>query len=227
MHVLLINGSPHKEGSTYTALHEVETTLNAEGITTQIFHIGNKAVRPCTACGACLHTKRCIFKDDLVNDAIELAIKADGIIVGTPVYYAGANGALCAFLDRLFYCKGTLYAYKPAAAVAVARRGGTCSALDRLNKYFTINNMPVVPSQYWNMVFGMSPEEVRRDREGMQTMRTLGRNMAWLLKCLNIAKGAVPLPKQEEHVSTNFVRPADQLGDFTFNTKKHIDESQS
>lgn len=227
MQVLLINGSPHKEGCTYAALSEVARTLNAEGVATQIFHIGNKAIRPCTACGACLHTKRCVFRDDAVNEAIELAIKADGLIVGTPVYYAGANGAVCSFLDRMFYGKGSLYAYKPASAVAVARRGGTCTALDRLDKYFAINNMPIVTSQYWNMVYGMTPEEIRRDLEGMQTMRTLGRNMAWLLKCIDAARGIVPLPKQETHVSTNFVRPADQLGDFIVNPKKHIDESQS
>lgn len=206
MNVLVINGSPHKEGCTHTALMEVASVLNKEGISTSEFHIGTQAVRPCIACGACAKTGYCAFNEDRVNEAIDLAQKSDGLLVGSPVYYAAPNGSLCAFLDRMFFMKGYKFAFKPAAAIVSCRRGGASAAFDRLNKYFTICNMPVVPSQYWNSVHGMTPEEVRRDLEGMQVMRTLGRNMAWLLKCIDAAKPNVPYPKHEARVSTNFIR---------------------
>lgn len=206
MQVLMINGSPHKEGCTYTALAEVAGQLEEQGIETDFFHIGSKPIRGCTGCGTCFETGYCVFDDDPVNTCVDLVKKADGIVVGSPVYYAGANGALCAFLDRLFFGKAAAYAYKPAAAVVNCRRGGAGTAFDRLNKYFTISNMPVVPSQYWNATHGLTPDEVRQDLEGMQVMRTLGRNMAWLLKCIEAAKGTVPYPEREPLVRTNFVR---------------------
>jgi multimeric flavodoxin WrbA len=206
MQVLMINGSPHEKGCTYTALSEVAGQLEIQGIETNIFHIGNKPIRECIACGGCKETGHCVFKDDPVNECIDLARKADGIVIGSPVYYAGPVGSLCAFLDRVFFMKSARYAYKPAAVVVNCRRGGASAAFDRLNKYFTISSMPIVSSQYWNSTHGLTPEEVKQDLEGMQTMRTLGRNMAWLLKCIEAAKGAVPYPEKEARLSTNFVR---------------------
>ena len=182
MNVLLINGSPHKNGCTFTALSIVAGQLNEQGIETNILHIGNKPISGCIACGKCAQTGLCVFDTDPVNKGIDLAKKADGIVVGSPVFYAGPNGALCAFLDRMFYHKNAPYAYKPAAAVVSCRRGGASATFDRLNKYFTISSMPVVSSQYWNAVHGNTPEEVMQDKEGLQIMRTLGRNMAWLFK---------------------------------------------
>jgi len=206
MKVLLINGSPHKEGSVFTALSEVATELNKQGIETEIFHIGNQPIMGCTACGACAETGYCVFKNDPVNECVDLAHKADGIIVGSPVYYASPNGALCAFLDRMFFLKSNKYAYKPAAAIVNCRRGGASTAFDVLNKYFTISNMLVVGSQYWNDTHGMQPGDVQQDLEGLQTMRTLAKNMAWLLKCLEVAKPSVPYPVKEPRQSTNFIR---------------------
>jgi len=206
MNVLLINGSPHQYGCTHTALLEVAQQLQLEGIDTQELHIGSQAIHPCTACGSCSRTGLCVFQDDPVNKAVELTHKADGLIVGTPVYYGAPNGSLCAFLDRMFFIKNKKFAYKPAAAVVSCRRGGASAAFDRLNKYFTISSMPVVSSQYWNSVHGTTPEEVRQDLEGMQTMRTLARNMAWLIKCIVTARPTVPFPQQEKHTSTNFIR---------------------
>ena len=207
MNVLMINGSPHKKGCTYTALTEVAKQLEENGIETNIVHIGGKAIQGCTACGGCAETNRCVFKNDRVNECIDLIKKADGLVVGSPVYYASANGSLCSFLDRLFYAADAeTFALKPAAAVVSCRRGGASAAFDRLNKYFTISSMPVVSSQYWNAVHGNTPEEVMQDLEGMQIMRTLGRNMAWLIKCIEYAKGTVPYPKQEEWLATNFIR---------------------
>lgn len=206
MKVLLLNGSPHEEGCTYRALSEAAKTLEEEGVETEIVHIGKQAVHGCIACGKCAATGRCVFKGDPVNAVLEKMEHADGLIVGSPVYYASANGSLYSFLDRLFYA-GSCFAYKPAAAVASARRAGTTATLDTLNKYFTISQMPVVSSQYWNMVHGNSPEEVEQDLEGLQIMRTLGRNMAWLLKCIEAGKSAgVEVPKQEEKARTNFIR---------------------
>lgn len=206
MSVLLINGSPHKAGCTYTALREAADELERQGIETEIFQLGPAAVHSCTGCGACFKTGLCVFKEDGVNDCVQKLREADGLIVGAPVHYAGPAGAVTAFLDRVFYGKSAAYALKPAAAVVSCRRGGASAAFDRLNKYFTIAQMPVVSSQYWNSVHGNTPDEVRQDLEGMQTMRTLARNMAWLIKCIRYAKDAVPLPQQEQRVSTNFIR---------------------
>ena len=206
MNVLMINGSPHEDGCVFTALSEVAKEINNAGIDTNIFHIGNQAIYGCTGCVACRTTQRCVYTDDRVNEAIELLVKADGLVVGSPVYYGSANGALCSFLDRMFFAKARPYAYKPAAAFVNYRRGGAATAFDRLNKYFTISNMPVVPSQYWNATHGRTVEEVLQDEEGMQVMRTLGRNMAWMVK--NIALGAKdnPSPKPEKRIMTNFIR---------------------
>ena len=204
MKVLLINGSPHKEGNTFIALSEVAKALEANGVETEIVSIGAKAVQGCIACGRCVELGRCAFKDDLYNKVREKLETIDGIIVGSPVYYAGPNGSLCAFLDRLFYSAGALLAYKPAASVAVCRRGGASATFDRLNKYFTINNMPVVSSQYWNSVHGRLPGEAAQDIEGLQTMRVLGRNMAWMLKSLK--QGGEPVPEREPWTPTNFIR---------------------
>lgn len=204
MKVLLINGSPNKNGNTFLALSEVATALNSNGIETEIISIGAKAVQGCIACQKCLELGRCIFKDDLYNKLRESLKDADGLIVGTPVYYAGPNGSLCAVLDRLFYSASEYLSYKPAASVVVCRRGGASATFDRLNKYFTISNMPVVSSQYWNTVHGQKPGEVAQDAEGLQTMRTLGKNMAWLIK--NIKQGGQPIPEAENWVATNFIR---------------------
>jgi multimeric flavodoxin WrbA len=206
MKVLLINGSPHKNGCTYTALSEVAGQLEKNGISANILHIGSKPIRGCTACGKCETGGRCVFNDDPVNEAVELLIGADGLVVGSPVYFASPNGAVLAFLDRLFFRKAAFYEYKPAAAVVSCRRGGASASFDALNKYFTLAQMPVVSSQYWNSVHGNTPEETRQDLEGMQTMRTLGKNMAWLLKCIEAGKGTVPLPEKEAKVATNFIR---------------------
>lgn len=205
MRVLLINGSPRVKGNTSIALAEVAKVLEGEGIETLTVAIGNQSVRGCVACGACRkNNTHCAFSDalyDQLRTILEEGI--DGLVVGSPVYYAGPNGSLCALLDRLFYSCGSLLAYKPAAAVAVCRRGGASATFDRLNKYFTINNMPIVPSQYWNSVHGAAPGEALQDEEGLQTMRTLGRNMAWMMRGLK----QEPLPKSEEpKLKTSFVR---------------------
>lgn len=203
MKVLLINGSPHENGCTYTALSEVAKVLETEGIETQIFQIGKKPVRGCIACGACGKLGKCAFDDDPANEMMRLMQEADGIVIGSPVYYAGPNGALCALLDRAFYA-GSGFEFKPAAAVVSARRSGTTATFDRLNKYFTINRMPVVSSQYWNGVHGSTPDDVKKDEEGLQTMRTIGYNMAWMLK--SIADGKQLLPTIEPFNRTNFIR---------------------
>ncbi|MDR2132627.1 MAG: flavodoxin family protein [Clostridiales Family XIII bacterium] len=203
MSVLLINGSPHEKGCTYTALAEVAGELNKSGIETRIYHIGKDPVRGCVSCGACKKTKVCAFDDDRCNEIIRLMGAASGVVVGSPVYYAGVNGALCALLDRAFFAARDSVAYKPGAAVVSCRRGGAGCAFDRLNKYFTINNMPVVPSKYWNSVHGNTPDEVRQDAEGMQVMRILGRNMAWLLKSIQATN---PPEQTETPLRTNFIR---------------------
>lgn len=207
MKVLLINGSPHAKGCTYTALEEIASELQKENIETEIFHIGNRPLRGCIGCGKCKDTDRCVFDDDSVNKGIEKIKEADGIIFGSPVHYAAASGALTSFLDRLFYADKKDLEYKPGACIVSCRRGGASSAFDQLNKYFTISNMPIVSSQYWNMVHGNTPEEVKQDLEGMQTMRTLGKNMAWLLKCIKTGKAAgINLPEKENKINTNFIR---------------------
>ncbi len=204
MKVLLINGSPHTHGNTYIALSEVAKALEAEGVQTEIISIGTKAVQGCIACGKCAVTGRCAFQDELYNKARAAVMEADALVVGSPTYYAGPNGSLCALLDRLFFSSKKYLVYKPAACVAVCRRGGAGNVFDRLNKYFTISNMPVVSSQYWNSVHGRDAGEATQDLEGMQTMRTLGRNMAWLLK--NLEAGKVPVPQAETPVWTSFIR---------------------
>ncbi len=207
MKVLLLNGSPHAKGCTFTALSEVAKELETQGIQTEILQIGTQPVRGCIGCRRCRTTGHCIFDNGIVNLVIDKAAEADGFIVGSPVYYASANGALIALLDRIFYAGSKNFVYKPAAAVVSARRAGTTASFDELNKYFTISQMPVVSSQYWNMVHGNTPDEVRQDLEGMQIMRTLGRNMAWLLRCIEAGKKAnVSLPEAEPRVATNFIR---------------------
>lgn len=204
MKVLLINGSPRKEGNTFIALSEVAHTLESQGIETTIIHIGTKAVQGCIACNKCREKGRCAFNDDLYNATLEQIREADALVVGSPVYYAGPNGSLCALLDRLFFSAAGLLAYKPAAAVVVCRRGGASAAFDRLNKYFAMNNMPVVPSQYWNSVHGLLPGEASLDTEGLQVMRTLGKNIAWMLSNQQLA--AQPVPETEPWIMTNFIR---------------------
>ena len=205
MKVLLICGSPRENGNTFLALSEVAKTLNAEGVEAQIVSIGKKAVQGCIACGMCSRLGKCTFNDDLYYQ-IWRAVKdgIDGIVIGSPVYYGGPNGSLCALLDRVFYSLGKQLQYKPAASVVVCRRGGASAAFDRLNKYYTILNMPIVSSQYWNMVYGQTPGQAAQDEEGMQTMRTLGRNMAWMMRKLN--EGDTTLPEQEQRMWTNFIR---------------------
>ena len=187
MKVVLINGSPHRKGNTFIALSEVAGALEKEGVQTEIIQLGIKAVQGCIACNKCAELGHCVFQDTLYNQVREALQEADGIVVGSPVYYAGPNGALCALLDRVFYSCSELLAYKAGASVAVCRRGGASATFDRLNKYFTILNMPVVSSQYWNSVHGMRPGEATEDAEGLQTMRMLGRNMAWLLKGVKLS----------------------------------------
>lgn len=205
MRVLLINGSPRIKGNTSIALAEVANTLENEGIDTITVHIGTQAVKGCVACGSCRkNNERCAFSDSLYDQLHRILEEGiDGLVVGSPVYYAGPNGSLCALLDRLFYSCGGLMAYKPAAAVAVCRRGGASATFDRLNKYFTINNMPVVPSQYWNSVHGAAAGEAKEDLEGLQTMRTLGRNMAWMMRDLQQKNQPVA---EETKIKTSFIR---------------------
>ena len=205
MKVVLINGSPHENGTTARALKEVSKTLNYNGIDTEIITIGNKEVVGCNVCCYCVEHNRCV-KKDIVNEIIEKIEQADGVIVGSPVYFASLNGTLKSLLDRVFFAKKS-FANKPAAAVAVARRAGTTATIDIINKYFTINNMPVISSCYWNMVFGSNGEQAEHDLEGLQTMRTLGENMAWIIKCIDAGKKAgVSLPKTEDKIKTNFIK---------------------
>lgn len=206
MKVLLINGSPNQNGCTFTALNEVSETLKRRGIDTEIFWIGKKAMQGCISCFKCSELGHCVFNDS-VNEIASKLDDIDGIIIGSPVYYGGPAGSLCAFLDRLFFSAGDKLENKPGACVVSCRRGGASAAFDRLNKYFTINNMPVVSSQYWNQVHGNTPEEVKQDSEGLQTMRTLGENFAWILKCIEAGKKAgINYPEREETVYTNFIR---------------------
>lgn len=202
MKVLLINGSPNQEGNTQIALKEVEKALNTDGIDTEIVWIGKKPVPGCIACNKCKETGVCVFNTGVYTELYEKLPEADGIVVGTPTYYAGPNGSLCALLDRVFYSLGRMLQYKPAAAIAVCRRGGSVCAVERLNKYFEISNMPIPSSQYWNNIYGRVPGDVEKDEEGMQTMRTLGHNLARLIKALKDA----PLPEAEEHAWTHFIR---------------------
>lgn len=206
MKVLLINGSPHKEGCTYVALKEVAGALEKEGIETEIVWIENKPVGGCIACGTCRNTGKCVF-DDVVNRIREKCETADAFVFGSPVHYAAMSGNMKGFMDRLFYSAGSTFYMKPAACVLSARRAGTTAAFDEMIKYFTISQMPVVSSRYWNMVHGAMPEQVAQDEEGLFTMRVLGRNMAYMLKCMEAGKAAgVELPEKEAPVWTNFVR---------------------
>lgn len=206
MKVLLVNGSPHKEGCTYTALAEVARTLNAEGIETEIFWLGKKPLGGCIDCEACREKGECVF-DDAVNVFRKKAFEADGFVFGSPVHYASAAGNLTSFLDRLFYSTPrSAFRLKPGAAVVSARRAGTTASFDQLNKYFTISEMPVISSRYWNMVHGNTAEEVLKDGEGLYTMRVLAKNMAYYLRCQEAArKAGVPLPEAEKPVITNFI----------------------
>lgn len=210
MKVLLVNGSPHKDGCTYTALAEVANSLNCEGISTDIFWIGNKPLSGCIACRTCATKHACVF-DDKVNEFLDLAAEYDGFIFGTPVHWAGATGAMTSFLDRVFYAdflggRNNFY-LKPAAAIMSARRAGTTATWDQMNKYFGLMQMPIINSRYWNMVHGARPEDVVQDEEGMQVMRILGKNMAWFLKCKEAGeKAGIPMPEQETITFTNFIR---------------------
>lgn len=209
MKVLLINGSPHERGCTYTALAEVAGALEECGVDTEIAWIGKNPVRGCIGCGGCARNgnHRCVFDDDVVNGLLEKAETADGYIVGSPVYYAGANGAVLAVLDRMFYAGSALMKFKPAAGVASARRAGTTPAIDQINKYFQMCSMPVVSSSYWPMIHGTAAEEAAQDAEALQTMRNLGRNMAWMLKCIEAGSEAgIEHPEPESGARTNFIR---------------------
>lgn len=206
MKVLLVNGSPHAEGCTYTALEEVAKALNTEEIETEVFQLGTKPLAGCIGCGHCRKTGRCVFSDR-VNDFLDIAKDVDGFIFGSPVHFAAAGGAITSFMDRAFYAGWGNFYLKPAAAVVSARRSGTTATLDQLNKYFTISQMPVISSRYWNMVHGHTPEDVKKDLEGLQIMRVLGRNMAWFLKCKEAGlKAGVEFPEREEGIFTNFIR---------------------
>lgn len=206
MKVLLVNGSPHKNGCTYTALCEIQKTLNEEGIDTEIINLADENITSCRACLACKKIGKCVI-DDIVNEFVSKAKEADGFIFGSPVHYAAASGALTSFMGRAFYSGNGVFAFKPAAAVVSARRAGTTAAFEQINKFFTISQMPIISSKYWNMVHGSKPEDVLKDEEGMQTMRTLGRNMAWFLKLKEAGeKAGICTPKQEEPKRTNFIR---------------------
>lgn len=206
MKVILVNGSPKEKGCTFRALSEAAAELNKNGIETEIFHIGTEPLAGCTGCGGCAKTGECVY-GDAVNRFAHLAEGADGFIFGSPVHYAAASGALTSFLDRAFFSAGGKMRGKVGASVVSCRRGGASAAFDQMNKYFTINSMPIASSQYWNQVHGNTPEEVEKDLEGLQTMRTLAQNMAWLLKCIDLGKkSGITIPEQEEKVKTNFIR---------------------
>lgn len=206
MKVILVNGSPHAKGCTYTALMEAAKTLESQGIETELFQVGTKPIAGCIGCGTCRKSGSC-FQKDVVQEFLEKAKEADGFLFGSPIHYASATGAITSLMDRAFYSGSRYLAGKPAAAVVSCRRGGASAGFDQLNKYFTINGMPVVSSQYWNMVHGSCAEDVLKDEEGLQTMRTLAQNMAWLLKCIEAGKQAgITYPEQEPRIHTNFIR---------------------
>lgn len=206
MKVLLVNGSPHEKGCTYTALSEIAKTLGECGVESEIFWVGNKPITGCIACGSCKKTGKC-FANDTVNEFVEKARSADGFVFGSPVHYAAASGSITSFMDRAFYSGKSVLVGKPAATVVSCRRGGASAAFDQLNKYYTISSMPIVSSMYWNQVHGSTPEQVVQDEEGMQTMRVLAKNMAWLLKCIEAGKAAgINFPEGEPKVYTNFIR---------------------
>ena len=200
--VLLINGSPHEHGCTYTALKEMIDVFTANGIESELVYLGKQPIAGCIACGKCYETGRCIFNDK-VNEIMDGIDEYDGIVLGSPVYYAGPAGQLCAFLDRLFYISKGRMAGKIGASVVSCRRGGATAAFDRLNKYFGISNMHIAGSQYWNQIHGNTPEEANQDLEGLQTMRTLAQNIVWLMKC---KEAGIEMPEYEKKVATNFIR---------------------
>ncbi len=205
MKVLLVNGSPHKNGCTYTALNVIKESLEEQGIEARIFSLSN-VIGGCKGCGFCRKNNKCVM-DDNVNEFTALAKEADGFIFGSPVHYAAASGDITSFLDRCFYSAKTAFEYKPGAAIVSCRRAGSTAAFEQLNKYFTITNMPIVSSNYWNMVHGAKAEDVLEDAEGLQTMRNLALNMAWLLKCINLGKNnGIGLPLSQTKVYTNFIR---------------------
>ena len=211
MKVLMLNGSAKKEGNTYQSLLEVGKELERQGIEYEIFQIGGQPVRDCIGCGQC-NENGCVFADDKVNEFVAKAKEADGFVFGTPVYYAHPSGRVLSFLDRVFYSSGRAFAFKPAASVAVARRGGCSASFDVMNKYYGICQMPVAGSTYWNMVHGNSPEEVEQDLEGLMVMRTLGRNMAWLLKSIDAGKAhGILAPAAEPKTRTNFIRKCEPV----------------
>ena len=205
MKVLLLNGSVHPKGTTYTALSKIAETLEAGGIETEICQIGPKPISDCMACMQCVKLGKCVI-DDAVNEFVEKARQADGFVFGTPVYYAHPSGRILSFLDRAFYSGKSAFLFKPGASVAVARRGGTEAAFDVLNKYFTISSMPVVSSTYWNNVFGANGEDALQDAEGMAVMENLGNNMAWMLKCIQAGKAQGITPPEQTKARTNFIR---------------------
>ena len=205
MKVLMLNGSPKAKGNTALALQEMEKVFLTEGIEVEIVLVGHKDVRGCIACGGCYEKGKCVF-DDIVNELAEKLKEGDGLVVASPVYYASANATLTAVLDRLFYSANYPMTMKVGASVAVARRGGCSSTFDQLNKYFTITGMPIASSQYWNSVHGGAPGQAQEDAEGLQTMRTLARNMAFLMKSISLGKEKYGLPEKEKHVYTNFIR---------------------
>lgn len=204
MKVLLLNGSPNARGCTYTALSEVAKTLEENGVSAEIMHVGHLDIRGCISCGKCSELGKCVF-DDAVNEVAAKLREADGLVVGSPVYYASANGTLTSLLDRLFFSNNIPLTMKVGACVVSARRGGCSSTFDQLNKYFTISGMPVASSQYWNSVHGFTPDDVRKDLEGLQVMRALGRNMAFLIKSIALGKEQFGLPEREKRVATNFI----------------------
>ena len=205
MKVLMLNGSPRPQGNTYIALHEMEMVFEQEGIETEILHVGNKDIRSCIACGSCGKTGKCVF-NDLVNETAAKFEACDGLVAGSPVYYASANATLIAFLTRLFYSTHFDKTMKVGASVVAARRGGLSATFDELNKFFTISGMPVASSQYWNSIHGAAPGQAEQDEEGLQTMRTLARNMTFLMKSIALGKEAYGLPEKEAFQRTNFIR---------------------
>ena len=205
MKVLMLNGSPHQKGHTYIALHEMEKIFAKEGVETEIVQVGSQMIRGCIACGSCMEKGRCVF-DDLVNETAPAFEACDGLVVASPVYYASANATLIAFLDRLFYSTHFDKSMKVGASVVAARRGGLSATFDELNKFFTISNMPVASSQYWNSIHGRAQGEASQDAEGLQTMRTLARNMTFLMKSIALGKEKYGLPEKEEAQRTSFIR---------------------
>lgn len=206
MKVILVNGSPHEKGCTYTALAEIKKTLESQEIITEMFWIGNKPTAGCIGCGNCLNTGKC-FIDDKVNEFLDKVSDTDGFVFGTPVHFASGSGMITSFMDRIFYGRRELFKNKVASTVVSCRRGGATSTFDQINKYFAMNNMPIITSQYWNMVHGSKPEDVLKDEEGMQTMRTLANNMAWILKSIEAGKKAgIKEPVNEKIISTNFIK---------------------